>query len=180
MKSEYIENEIKILDIDVVQTCKILDSLHAKKVFEADREITTFDTPEGNYRKQDKIIRITKEGSTKVTMHVHNSHPEEKEVIQYKISRAKEQIEVFKQLGLIPKTYVKSHRISYEWNGLDLDIDTFPGIPPFMEVDLENGESTIEALLQVLKLPEKQVVRMGTEAIYMFYGKDYFIDLAIV
>ena len=73
MKLEYGENEIKILGIEVEKLTARLEALGAKQLFKGKRVITTFDTPEGNYRKQDKIIRITQEGTTKVTMHVHNS-----------------------------------------------------------------------------------------------------------
>lgn len=48
-----------------------------------------------------------------------------------------------------------------------------------MEIDLENWHDELKNLLWILGVEEKQVVRMGTEAIYTFYGKDYFKELVI-
>ena len=48
---DYQENEVKILDINVLQVCSNLDKLGAPKVFDDDRVFTTFDTKNGKYRK---------------------------------------------------------------------------------------------------------------------------------
>lgn len=144
-------------------------------MYEGERVITTFDTPNFWYRKEDKLIRMTEEGSVKVSIHTNNSKKgSEKRVIKYKVSRAKEQQDFFLEIGLIPVTKVKALRVSYEWNGMDFDIDQFPEIPAFLEIDLENALFSLEKLLEKLNLIGKDVVDLGTESIFERYGMNYY------
>jgi len=112
MNNEYKEHEIKVLDVDIEQLVKKLDKLGAKKVYDDERTIIALDTKDKMFlNKQDKLIRVTDEGSIKVTMHVNQSKPEIKEGIKFKTSRLKETIDFFHQLGLDPISKVKAKRI---------------------------------------------------------------------
>jgi len=152
MNNEYKEHEIKVLDVDIEQLVKKLDKLGAKKVYDDERTIIALDTKDKMFlNKQDKLIRVTDEGSIKVTMHVNQSKPEIKEGIKFKTSRLKETIDFFHQLGLDPISKVKAKRISYELGKIDFDIDKFPAIPAFLEIDIEFLKEEGYELKQLLK-----------------------------
>ncbi len=178
MNTEYKEHEIKVLDVDIEQLVKKLEKIGAKKVYDDERTIIALDTPERMFlNKHDKLIRVTDEGSIKVTMHVNQSKPEIKEGIKFKTSRLKETMDFFHQLGLDPISKVKAKRISYELGKIDFDIDKFPAIPAFLEIDIEFIKEEgyeLEQLLKELGLENNKVVVMGTEDIHNLYGKDYF------
>lgn len=175
MLEEYKEHEIKVLDIDIDKVSKKLEEMKAEKVYEDDRIITTFDTEDRQMAKQDKLIRITEEEKVKVTMHINNSNPETKKAIKYKVSRKKEQQDFLLQLGFKPIAKVKAYRKSYELGNIDFDMDKFPAIPAFLEIDVENlSKEQISKLLQQLELINNKVVIMGTEQIHELYGIDYF------
>jgi len=178
MRTEYHEHEIKILDVDIPKLERNLQNLGAIKVYDGTRTITTYDTADRHFlQEEDKLIRITEEGSIKVTMHVHQTYPDIKEGIKFKTSRLKETADFFHELGLDPICRVKAPRISYELGDIDFDIDSFPAIPPFLEIDTEYlAESgyTIEELLQRLDLADNQIVTMGSEDIHKLYNVDYF------
>lgn len=183
MLEEYQEQEIKVLDVEVESLKKKLESIGAKKVYDDDREIITLDTPEMEYLLQkDKLIRITEEGSIKVTMHIHQSNPEIKKEIKFKVSRMKEALDFFSEMGLKMITKVKAHRISYELGKIDFDIDEFPSIPPFLEIDqefLSEEGYTLESLLEKLELSSHEIVKMGTEDIHNHYGIPYFEEYRV-
>ncbi len=176
--NEYKEKEIKVLDIDIEKLKERLDKIGAKKVYDDERTIIALDTPERTFlNKQDKLIRVTDEGSIKVTMHVNQSKPEIKEGIKFKTSRLKETMDFFHQLGLNPISNVRAKRISYEMGKIDFDIDKFPTIPAFLEIDIEFLEDEgykLDDLLKKLDLENNRVVVMGTEDIHKLYGIDYF------
>ncbi len=176
--SEYKEHEIKVLEVDIEMLKKRLELLGAEKVYDDVRTIIALDTSERKYLKEyDKLIRVTDEGSIKVTMHVNQSKPEIKEAIKFKTSRLKETMDFFHEMGLDPISTVKASRISYELGKIDFDIDCFPEIPPFLEIDIEYLEEegyTVEELLKKLGLENHRVVVMGTEDIHRLYGIDYF------
>lgn len=181
--NEYKEHEIKVLNVNVQELVKRLEKIGAKKVYDDDRTIIALDTPERMFlNKQDKLIRVTDEGSIKVTMHVNQSKPEIKEGIKFKTSRLKETMDFFHELGLDPISKVKAKRISYELGKIDFDIDKFPVIPAFLEIDIEFLEDEgykLDDLLKRLGLENNKVVVMGTEDIHNLYGKDYFSEYKV-
>jgi len=175
---EYKEHEIKVLDVDIENLTKKLEEIGAKKVYDDARTIMALDTKDKHFLKhEDKLIRVTDEGSVKVTMHVHQSQPDIKEGIKFKTSRLKETIDFFQEMGLDPISKVRAPRVSYELGQIDFDIDSFPAIPPFLEIDIEHVEEegyTVESLLKRLGLENNKVVVMGTEDIHKLYNIDYF------
>lgn len=175
---EYKENEIKVLDVDIDELTKRLDGMGAKKVYDDTRTILVVDTPDRYFlTKKDKLIRITDEGNIKVTMHINQSNPELKSEIKFKTSRLKETLDFFHEMGLDPISEVKARRISYELGKIDFDIDCFPAIPPFLEIDIKHIDEegyTVDVLLKSLGLENNKVVVMGTEDIHKLYNIDYF------
>ena len=176
--SEYKEHEIKVLDVNVYDLRARLEELNAIKVFDDERTITVFDTEDLAFINQkDKLIRITEEGTVKVTMHINQSNPDTKEEIKFKTSRMQETADFFHGLGLDPICKVTAYRASYELGKIDFDIDKFPLIPPFLEIDIEHIEEegwTVAQILKALGLEENKVVVMGTEDIHKLYGINYF------
>lgn len=80
-------------------------------------------------------------------------------------------------MGLDPISKVSVPRISYELGKIDFDIDSFPAIPSFLEIDIEHIEDegySVESLLKELGLENNKVVVMGTEDIHKLYNIDYF------
>lgn len=176
--NEYKEHEIKVLDIDIDSVTKKLEEIGAKKVYDDIRTIITLDTEDKYFlNRKDKLIRVTDEGSIKVTMHIHQSQPDIKAGIKFKTSRLKETMDFFHEMGLDPISKVSASRISYELGKIDFDIDNFPAISPFLEIDIEhiNEEGyTVESLLRKLGLENNKIVVMGTEDIHKLYNIDYF------
>lgn len=176
--NEYKEHEIKVLDVDIDILTKRLEEIGAKKVYDDVRTIIALDTEAQHFLNQkDKLIRVTDEGSIKVTMHVHQSQPDKKAGIKFKTSRLKETMDFFHEMGLDPISKVRCPRISYELGKIDFDIDSFPAIPSFLEIDIEHIDEegyTVESLLKTLGLENNKVVVMGTEDIHKLYNIDYF------
>lgn len=176
--NEYKEHEIKVLDVNMEELEEKLKELGAEKVYDDMRTIFAIDTKDRMFlNEKDKLIRVTDEGSIKVTMHVNQSKPDIKEGIKFKTSRLKETMDFFHEMGLDPISKVKHHRISYELGDIDFDIDKFPAIPAFLEIDTENLEKegyTLDELLEKLNLKDNKIVVMGTEDIHKLYDVDYF------
>jgi adenylate cyclase class 2 len=173
--NDYKEHEIKVLDINVDKVAARLAQMGAKKVYDDIRTITTYDTPSRDLARQDKLVRITEEGTVKTTLHVHNSDPERKEVIKYKASGMEEQERLLSELGFFPIAKVRARRVSFELGAVDFDMDIFPAIPPFLEIDAENlMPAQIEEILAKLGLAQNKTVELGTEQIHSLYDVDYF------
>lgn len=168
----YAEHEIKVLNVDVKGLQEKLETLGAKQVFNSERTITYFDYPTSQFKTDKVDFKLTEEDSIKLS---YTSHTENgKETIKLRVSRKQEAVDLLAKLNLFPITEVVSHRTSYEWEGVDFDIDEFPQIPPFLEIDLEDSKENINSILEKLDLSENQKGEFSTPEIYKLYNLDYF------
>jgi len=170
----YTEKEVKILDVDVENLVKKLDKLGAKKVFDADRIFTYFDYDDGKLRKLGEEVRLTEEEKLKLSFS-RRLENREKETIKVFVSRKKEIVDFLLRLGLYPIAEIKSHRISYELGTIDFDIDIFPKIPPFLEIDLgDSPQMSLNDLIKYLDLESKEMADISTHEIYSRMEIDFF------
>ena len=126
--NKYIEEEIKVLDVDDGRLQKILEKLGAKKVFDGKRIFTTYDTRNKKYTSKGIIIRLTEEDKVKLSI-TTPLKKNKRETVKLFISRKKETVDFLERIGLFPVAEVASYRISYELGKVDIDIDKFPKIP---------------------------------------------------
>ncbi len=179
------EYEVKVLDLteeDIARVDAVIESMGGKKVSEFPRRIRTLDN--GLSKEKDQLLRITdEEGHAKLSLHTNQSNVDKKGHYKAHMSKSDRIIQILGvRYGEKVITDVVAPRISYEIgegeeNCIDLDIDRFPAIPPFMEVDLANLSKqgyTLPSLLSALGLENHRCVVCGTEDIHTLYGVDYF------
>jgi adenylate cyclase class IV len=116
-------------------------------------------------------IRITEEGETKLSLDENKNG--ERTSIKLKISRTHEMEDFLAKLNIKPISKIYSYRISYEFDGIDFDIDQFPEIPAFVEIDLGDSTISIDSLLKHLSLENNEVFEGSTIKLYEKYNKDY-------
>ena len=166
-----MEHEIKILRVDPAAVTAALEAMGARKVFDAERTITHFDTADRAFARMDTQIKVTQEGSVKltVTARATSDSPEERK------TKVGENIaSLLELLNLHAIAEVKAHRISYELSEVDFDIDLFPGIPPFLEIDA--SEAGLGPLIGRLGLEGHERVRRNTPGVFTYFGKEYFAE----
>ncbi|MFO0704091.1 MAG: hypothetical protein U0525_05215 [Patescibacteria group bacterium] len=168
-KDKFIEHEVKVLDIDVQSVCVALEKMGAMKVFDSDRIFTYFDFHDGRLLNSDQEIRLTEEGE-KLKLSFAEKVDQKQRTIKVFTSAKHETVSFLEKVGLKIKFTIKSHRVSYELNGVEFDIDSFPGIPSFLEIDTEFLKYPLTQLLSELKLENHEMVTMSTLEIYKKYG----------
>jgi adenylate cyclase class IV len=168
----YIEREVKVLDVDVKQTSYLLNSLGAEKTFDGNRMFILFDFPDRRISKKGEEVRLTIEGDKNKLSYEFKVKGTLASTKLF-VSREKEALDFFSKLGLEEIARIKSHRISWELDGIDFDLDVFPKIKPFLEIDLGNSKVKLSSLLKKLNLKNNEVVSISTREIYQKYGLDY-------
>lgn len=172
---DYIEIETKILDVDVESVSTRLTEMGAVKVYDGVRLITYLDTDDRRLQSKGQILKVTDEGSVKVSISTPiEGHVTNTEQIKYKASRRKEAIDLLDRLGFRSFAEVRQRRISYELDGIDVDIDLFPQIPPFAEVDMADNPLPLDTFLGQLGIAANKRVVMSTPEVYNHYEKDLF------
>jgi adenylate cyclase class IV len=165
--------EVKVLDVDPEALDVLLKERKATKVYDGIRVITHYDFPDRKLKKANREIKITEEGSVKLTF----KQPLEGgdlEEIKMHFTR-KDEIDAFlHRLNLRPVSRATSRRVSYIWEGVDIDVDFFPEIPPFAEIDVEVSAHSVNDIVHMYFTDNPLVVRLGTPDLFNTYGKDYF------
>ncbi|MEK7595322.1 MAG: CYTH domain-containing protein [Patescibacteria group bacterium] len=170
--SGYVEKEVKVLNVNPEEVKNALLSLGAEKVFDDNRVFTTLDYDDLRLSKAGNEIRLTEEG--KIKLSYDGKIAGGKETIKLVVSRKQEALDFFNRLGLNPVAEVKSHRTSFEWEGIDFDLDEFPQLAPFLEIDLGDSSLTLDGVLEKLSLKSNEVVTLSTKEIFKKFGLDYF------
>lgn len=126
---------------------------------------------------ENKWIRV-RTSNNKTTLAVkHILAPKEETMLQQMketemVVESKEQANDFLEaIGLSHKCYLEKKRITYMLKGHLIEIDTWPKIPTYFELEGKNEED-IEDILQLLgySMKDKNVVSCIVDEVYEMYG----------
>lgn len=92
---------------------------------------------------------------------------------EIEVSSFEETKDLLSQLGFSFKSYQEKKRISYSLFNHQIDIDTWPNIPSYMEVEGES-EKDISNILEMLGYDLKDTLSCAADEVYRLYGKDMF------
>lgn len=81
--------------------------------------------------------------------------------------------EILEQLGYRSKAYQENCRDSYSFDGVEIEIDHWPRIPAYMEVEGQSKEAVMR-VLTLLDIDKEQVTTLDVQSIYL---EKYGIDL---
>jgi len=76
--------------------------------------------------------------------------------------------ELLEQLGFAYRNYQEKRRFSFLVNDVEVDIDFWPLIPPYMEI--EDTDEKINEIIDLLNLKSYEIVSCNTEEVYNKYG----------
>lgn len=124
-----------------------------------------------------KWIRL-RTSNTKTTLTVKhiladkkNSNLQQMKEIEIEVSSKEEANNFLEAIGLSHKCYLEKKRITYSLKNHLIEIDTWPKIPTYFELE-GSDEEDIEKILQLLgySIQEKNVVSCIVDEIYEMYG----------
>ena len=78
---------------------------------------------------------------------------------------------VLRELGYIPKGYQENRRIQYSLNGVEIDIDSWPMIPTYLEIE-GSSEEDVYKTLELLGYKREDCTTKDVQRIYLDYGYD--------
>jgi adenylate cyclase class 2 len=79
--------------------------------------------------------------------------------------------ELLGRIGFVPKSYQENRRASFELQGAELEIDWWPLIPPYLEIEGRSRGHVVE-VGNVLGIPEDRLTGENTVKVYARYGID--------
>lgn len=80
---------------------------------------------------------------------------------------------MLEQLGFSFRNYQEKSRATYSLNGVEVDIDSWPLIPTYVEIE-NDSEEVINNTVKKLGLQEHEIVSCNTADVYKKYGIDLY------
>lgn len=80
---------------------------------------------------------------------------------------------MLEQLGFSYRNYQEKNRAKYILDGVEIDIDKWPMIPTYVEIE-NDSEQVIEDILKKLQLENHEIVSCNTTDVYKKYGIDIY------
>lgn len=145
------EIETKVLDIDAEGVKKQLADLGAKKIQET-RLIVDWYRPKGEKSGEENWflrIRSYSDGKNEVTWKAKSDilgtarrHKE----INFDIAEPEKLADLFEELSLEKYAHQEKDRTSFAFKDWQFDIDEYPGMPAFLEIEGESEDHVKEAI----------------------------------
>ena len=167
MNTEY---EIRILNVDVDNVVNMLEDMGAKKIGSYNQRRYVYDIMPN---QSDKFIRVRDNGEVVTITYKDKtirtiSGTKELEMVVSDFDKANELLNI---LGYNNGHYVENRRITYELEDAEFDIDTYPGIPTYMEIEGKD-EETVNKYIDLLKLNDNEQTCDSLFKVYARYGLD--------
>ena len=162
-----IEYEVRVLEIDHDEMIKKLESMGAKKIKEGMQRRYVYDF---NPIQKHKYIRVRTDGdkTTLTIKKVEKETIDRTKELEIEVSDFEKTNEILKQLGYIPKGYQENKRTEYVLDDVYFDLDRWPLIPEFMEIEGKNSDDVLK-MVDRLNILNNKVIESGA---YEYYGID--------
>jgi len=166
----HTEYEVRILEIDVKKVQEKLESLKATKEWDHLQRRYVYDFIP---KIDGKWIRLRTNGD-KTTLTIKNvvsSEIDGTQELEIEVDNFERAHLILKELGFEAKGYQENRRIQYLLNGVEIDIDSWPLIPTYMEIEGPSEEAVYHAV-SVLGFTKEDCVSKDVESVYLDYGYD--------
>ena len=172
------EFELKFLEVDVPELEKKLLAMGAEKVAEYEYMRVLMDYPDFRLNKAESWIRVRTDGME--TTLTYKQSIKEKEgdksskavgmkEIEVEVDSYEKTFELLKSIGMVIKREEKNRRVRYKKGDVEFDIDFWPFIPPYVEIESTSYEKAKKAAKELGFDPEGGLI--GTAAdVYKRYG----------
>ena len=159
------EYECTVLEVNVDEFISKVEALGAKKVGDFHQKRFVYDF---NPVKPGKWIRLRTNGTT-TTLTI-------KEVVDVKKIGGTNELEVevsdfentnsiLNELGYVARNFQENKRIQYILDDVEIDIDFWPMIPPYVEIEGKSDED-VKNMIKKLEINEEKVTTLDVTSIY--------------
>ncbi len=166
------EIEVKVLEINVEKTEKKLKEIGAEKVFSGELINSYFDFPDKRLEKEEKILRLRKKGDRVILTYKKMINREKAKVMdeyEFEVQDFELLKKFFKEIGLLPIYEFKKHRTTYELNKIHFEIDKYPDIPAFLEIEAPDLK-TISEMVSKLGFSPDEANSYSIKEVLEYYG----------
>ena len=173
------EIETKVLDIDLEAVKQKLVGLGSKKIQETRLVVDWYRTKGVKEGEDPWFLRIRSysDGKHEVTWKAKSDilgtarrHKE----INFIISEPEKLADLFEEIGLEKYAHQEKDRTSFTYKNWQFDIDQYPGMPAFMEIE-GNSENHVKEAVEILGLENNKTWAKGERILIQdIYNLDWY------
>lgn len=165
MNTEY---EVRILEIDVGDLEKRLIKLGAVYKGEFNQKRYVYDVKP---KKEGKWIRLRKanDETTLTIKDITSDKIDGTKELEIKVDNFEKTNLLLEELGYISKSYQENKRERYILDGTEIDIDSWPLIPTYVEVE-GKSEDEVKNIVKKLGYDTNDMVTLSVNDVYRKYG----------
>jgi adenylate cyclase class 2 len=169
----HTEYEARVLEINKEELEKNLEKLGAKKVADFDYKRRIYDF---HPKTEDKWIRLRTNGikTTLTIKEIESTKIDGTKETEIEVSNFEEANIILNKLGYESRAYQENKRTRYTLNGVEIDIDTWPYIPTYVEIEGSSVDE-VKKTVKTLNLDESKLTSIDVQGIYREF---YNIDIA--
>lgn len=165
----HTEYEVRVLEIDKENLIKRLEKLGAKKIadFNYKRRIYNF-----NPVVDHKWIRLRTDGkrTTLTIKKLENLEIDGTKEMEIEVSDFEETNNILNELGYKSHTYQENKRTRYVLKDVELDIDSWPYIPTYLEIEGKD-EKSVKDMINLLEIDKSKVTSIDVQGVFRtFYN----------
>ena len=160
-----IEYECRLLEIDKGNFEKLLLENGAVKKGDYFQKRYTYDF---NPKKENKWIRLRTNGKVNtltIKEITNNKAIDGTNELEIEVSNFEKTNEVLKELGYVYRNYQENKRTIYTLEGVEIDIDSWPMIPTYVEIEGKSTEDVYK-IINKLNLPKDKITSLDVTGIY--------------
>jgi len=162
METEY---EVKVLDVDKEKILSLILSLGAEKVAELNMKRLIYHLDDRKWiRLRDNGKKVTLAIKHVESFNIDGTKEAEVEVKDFLLTS-----EILSQIGLKADLYQENKRTSFVLGNVKLELDEWPMIPPYLEIEGSSVEE-VESALASLGISKESVTSIDVESVYRKYG----------
>ena len=164
----HTEYEVRVLEIDREEIVKRLDALGAEFQWDYVQKRYVYDFIP---KVESKWIRLRTNG-VKTTLTIKNlvsSRIDGTQELEIEVDNFERCHLILKELGYEAKGYQENRRCQYVLNGVEIDIDSWPFIPTYLEIE-GSSEEIVYDTLKLLGFDKSAATTRVVEGIYLDYG----------
>ncbi len=168
-----IEYELRVLEINQEEIIKKLESLGATLENKMDYKRYVYDMVPN---RPDEWIRLRTDGKEstltykKITNEENIEGTEEIEIVVDDFDKTNEILQV---MGYNFRNYQENKRVRYRLNGVEIDIDSWPLIPTYLEIE-GTSEQEVKDIVKLLEIDETKITYLNCGSIYQqIYNINY-------
>lgn len=174
----YEEVEVKFLDVDPAQIQKKLEKIGAEKDGEYFQRWRTFDYPDWRLDKQGAWIRLRDEGNGHISLSYKQrlgmsrekgSNDKGMKEVEVHVSDFNKMAAILRDIGFVEKHYAEKKRIHWMKDGTEFDLDFYPELNPYLEIEASSWEKIDEAT-RLLGLKKEDQKRFSANQVYALKG----------